>query len=153
MDVLCIIPPHIPSYFNAGHHLPVFQVAAYLRHHAKTASVMAIDAAALNSSWKEVCDILVQQPKLIALMNDFDGIDTFPRFIEYVKRLTPGSKIITFGRLGKQIPNFFKKLDIDAEEVLKTSETKWNFIPFSPVPAVGFNPPLRICKPFTTLVP
>ncbi len=25
-----------------------------------------------------------------------------------------------------------KKLDIDAEEVLKTSETKWNFIPFRP---------------------
>ena len=31
MKVLLLIPPYIPSYFNAGHHLPVFQVGAYSR--------------------------------------------------------------------------------------------------------------------------
>ena len=58
MDILCIIPPYIPSYFNAGHHLGVFQVAAYLRKNSKAAKVVAIDAAALNITWKEICDVL-----------------------------------------------------------------------------------------------
>ena len=35
MKILCLVPPYVPSYFNAGHHLPVFQVAAYLREKGK----------------------------------------------------------------------------------------------------------------------
>src|SRR3990167_2949955 len=58
--------------------------------------------------------MLVKKPKLIALMNDFDGIDTFHRFMVYVKKLTPNSKVITFGRLSNQIPKFFLKYNIDA---------------------------------------
>jgi radical SAM superfamily enzyme YgiQ (UPF0313 family) len=114
MDVLCIIPPHIPSYFNAGHHLAVFQVAAFLRRNTTESKVYALDAAALNITWKEICDLLVKKPKLIALMNDFDGIDTFQRFLTYVKKFTPASKIITFGRLSNQIPKFFLQYKIDA---------------------------------------
>ncbi|MDD9140044.1 MAG: hypothetical protein NQ127_03970 [Candidatus Cardinium sp.] len=59
MNILCIIPPYIPSYFNAGHHLPIFQVAAYLRHKTHH-TVDTVDAAALNFHWKDVCDLLIK---------------------------------------------------------------------------------------------
>lgn len=114
MDILCIIPPYIPSYFNAGHHLAVFQVAAYLRTKMPNLKIIAKDGAALNLTWKEICDLLIQNPRLIVLMNDFDGIDTFHRFLTYAKKLSPRSKIITFGRLSNQIPQFFLQYSLDA---------------------------------------
>ena len=47
MKILTIIPPHIPSYFNAGHHLPVFQVATYLRRNMPSDNVQALDCGLL----------------------------------------------------------------------------------------------------------
>jgi anaerobic magnesium-protoporphyrin IX monomethyl ester cyclase len=114
MNILCIIPPHIPSYFNAGHHLPLYYVATYLRKNIPDVKVTCIDAAALNYTWKEICDALVQPVDLIVLMNEFDGVDTFPRFMNYKKTFCPSAKVITFGRLSKQIPRFFLQFGIDA---------------------------------------
>ena len=57
MKILCIIPPHIPSYFNAGHHLPLYYVASYLRENITNISVECVDAAALNYTWKEICEL------------------------------------------------------------------------------------------------
>ncbi|MDZ4481525.1 B12-binding domain-containing radical SAM protein [Bacillus cereus] len=115
MNILIIWPPHVPSYFNAGHHLPVFQVGAYLRKLEKIKSVTCIDAGSLNYTWKDIGDLLVQNDfDLIAVMNDFDAIDEFKRFTKYIRTLTPKSKIMTFGRLSKQIPEFFERYDIDS---------------------------------------
>jgi hypothetical protein len=113
MKVLCIIPPVIPSYFNAGHHLPVFQVAAYLRGSGMGSDVTCIDAAAVHRTWKDVCDLLVRKFDVIAVMNDFDQVDTFRRFCDYARRLSPSSKLVTFGRLSKQIPGFFERFGFD----------------------------------------
>jgi len=115
LRILSIWPPHIPSYFNAGHHLPVFQVGAYLRTLSGVKEVKCVDAGALNVTWKDLGDLLLQEEyDLIAVMNDFDAIDDLKRFIKYVRKLSPKTKIITFGRLSKQVPDFFKKFDLDA---------------------------------------
>ncbi|KAA8672726.1 radical SAM protein [Pantoea dispersa] len=115
MNVLIIIPPYIPSYFNAGHHLPVFQTSAYLRKNVPDLTVKTVDAAALNVNWKHICELLTNTIfDVIFVMNDFDGIDTFPRFVHYCKKLSPQSKLVTFGRLSKQNPHIFEQFYFDA---------------------------------------
>ncbi|MET0403005.1 MAG: radical SAM protein [Cystobacter sp.] len=114
MRILCIIPPQIPSYFNAGHHLPVFSVSAYLRRIPGVEFVSCVDASALNSTWKEICDLLVQPFNVIAIMNDFDGIDGLARFVSYARTLAPQARLITFGRTSKQVPGFFERYGLDA---------------------------------------
>jgi len=113
MKVLVIIPPYIPSYFNAGHHLPIFQVGAYLRKNRLAHEVVCIDAAALNYTWKDVCDLLTHKFDVILALNDFDAIDGFERFIVYATRLQSQAKLGTFGRLSKQIPQFFFRFGLD----------------------------------------
>lgn len=115
MNILIIIPPYIPSYFNAGHHLPIFQVSAYLRKNIPNVSVKTLDAAALNVNWKSVCELLTNNLfDVIMAMNDFDGIDTFSRFVHYCRKLSPESKLVTFGRLSKQNPHVFKQFNFDS---------------------------------------
>lgn len=115
MHILVMWPLHVPSYFNAGHHLPVFQVANYLRKLEFVTSVKAVDAGALNLTWKDFCDLLQQNPvDVIAVMNDFDAVDSIERTLHYIKVLLPKAKIITFGRLSKQTPEFFCRFPIDA---------------------------------------
>jgi len=111
--VLCIIPPYIPSYFNAGHHLPVFSVANYLRS-KQDFNVRALDCAALNTNWKDICDVLIEGYEFIVVLNDFDAIDSFNRFTRYCREFSPNAKLITFGRLSNQIPRFFAQFDFDS---------------------------------------
>ena len=111
------MPPYVPSYFNAGHHLPLFQVGAYLRKHNHLDEVACVDAAALNLTWKEICDIFASRFDLIAIMNDFDGIDSFRRTVKYARTLSPGARLLTFGRLSKQIPMFFERYGFDGIHV------------------------------------
>lgn len=113
MKILCIVPPYIPSYFNAGHHLPAFQVAAYLRNKTN-ALVTAHDFGALNATWRDVCELLVQRFDLIAMLNDFDAVDGFGRFVDYARAISPHSRLVTFGRGSRQIPNFFARYEFDA---------------------------------------
>ena len=112
MRILCIIPPYIPSYFNAGHHLGIFQVAAYLRKRYAY-EVDCIDAAALNYSWRDICSVLMRGYDVIAVMNDFDGTDTFARFMQYTSELCPAARTVTFGRLSKALPGYFKRYAFD----------------------------------------
>lgn len=115
MNILTIIPPIVPSYFNAGHHLPVFQVATYLRRNLPSDTVKAIDCAVLNTNWKNICELLVNEDfDVIVAMNDFDGIDTFERFAHYCRKLSPRSRLITFGRMSKQNPRIFRRYGFDA---------------------------------------
>jgi anaerobic magnesium-protoporphyrin IX monomethyl ester cyclase len=114
MEILCIIPPYVPSYFNAGHHLPIFQVGAYLRENIANCNVTCIDAGVLNYSWRDICAILIRQYDLIVVLNDFDTIDNLRRFLKYVKELSPKSKTLTCGRLSAKVPSFFKRIGFDA---------------------------------------
>jgi radical SAM superfamily enzyme YgiQ (UPF0313 family) len=113
-NILVMNSPYVPSYFNAGHHLPIFEVGQYLRSKCKNTSVTCIDAGALTYTWKEIGDYLYQnQYQMIAIMLDFDSADNFERLLHYIEELSPASKLVVYGRLCKQIPDFFKKYDID----------------------------------------
>lgn len=114
LRILVLWPPQVPSYFNAGHHLTVFNVAGHLRSVFPSADVRAVDAAALNVTWKGLGDILVTQPDLIALANDFDSVDGLRRTVHYARELAPGATIATFGRLSASLPEFFQKFNVDA---------------------------------------
>lgn len=112
MKVLCIIPPYVPSYFNAGHHLPIFQVSAYLRTYTKV-EVTAIDCAALNASWRDICRLLARRFDAILMLNDYDAIDGFSRFVQYAREISPISKLATFGRASRDVPAFFDRFGLD----------------------------------------
>lgn len=113
MRVLVTWPPQIPSYFNAGHHLPVFSVAAYLR--ARGHQVDALDAGALNCSWKEFGDQLYQgHYDAVVLVNEFDAVEGVRRAGDYCRQLAPDALLVTVGRLSYQNPGYFRRLDIDA---------------------------------------
>jgi radical SAM superfamily enzyme YgiQ (UPF0313 family) len=112
MKVLCIIPPYVPSYFNSGHHLPVFQVAAYLRR-STTADVTAIDCAALNATWRDICRLLARRFDAILMLNDYDAIDGFGRFVQYAREISPASRLATFGRASRDVPAFFDRFGLD----------------------------------------
>lgn len=112
MRILSLWPPQVPSYFNAGHHLPVFLNAAYLRSCGH--DVTAIDAGALNMDWKRFADTVYQgRFDLVVIVNDFDNTDDVDRTIRYVRRLTPAAKVVTAGRLSIQAPEAFSATDVD----------------------------------------
>ena len=110
--ILITTPLCVPSYFNAGHRLPIYVVAAYLRKQGY--DVVALDIASLNTTWKDFVDLLVNnQFEFIAILNDFDLIEGFSRFINYVREFSPNTKIITYGRLSSIKPNLFHSYGID----------------------------------------
>lgn len=112
--VLCIIPPQVISYFNAGHHLVVYQVAEYISRLVGKENVMAVDSSVYGHTWRDCCRILGNQFDIVVLVNDIDGVDTFERFVSYAKRISPLAKIITVGRLSAMNPDAFKDARIDA---------------------------------------
>ncbi|MGK5627804.1 B12-binding domain-containing radical SAM protein [Streptomyces sp. URMC 123] len=113
MKILVCWPPHVPSYFNAGHHLPVFSVSAYLRSLGH--EVDAVDGGALNQSWKEFADRLFQGDyDLVVLVNDFDVVEGVRRAADYARALLPDAAVMTVGRLSHQNPGFFERLELDA---------------------------------------
>jgi len=115
MKVLVIWPPHVPSYFNAGHHTPLYMMAGHLRRQPSVEQVDVRDAGVLNTHWKAIGDLLYQgQYDVIAMMNDFDAVDGFDRFTAYARELSPNSRLITFGRLSSMNPGFFQRYGLDA---------------------------------------
>lgn len=115
MRVLAIWPPHVPSYFNAGHHTPLYMTAGYLRRQPEVESVTVVEAGLLNMNWKAVGDLLHQgRHDVIAIMNDIDAVDGIERFLRYARALSPSSRLITFGRLSSMLPGCFTGLDLDA---------------------------------------
>ncbi|MEU2714212.1 radical SAM protein [Streptomyces sp. NPDC007205] len=113
--ILVIWPPQVLSYFNAGHHLALYQVAGHLRAIYPGAQVTTIDASVERLTWKDLGNKLFQERyDVIAVMNEFDGIDGFRRFVAYAKALNPNTSIVTFGRLSGVNPRYFERFDIDA---------------------------------------
>lgn len=114
MKVCVIKPPAVPSYVNAGHNLPLFLVASYLRNKCGH-KVTAVDGSVLSRTWKEICDLLTKEKfDLVAIHNDFDAVDGMNRLVRYTRVLSPKSKIITFGRLSHQASHVFRQIDLDA---------------------------------------
>ncbi|MFJ9378728.1 B12-binding domain-containing radical SAM protein [Streptomyces sp. NPDC101455] len=115
MKILVIWPPHVPSYFNAGHHTPAFMTAGHLRRDPRVTRVDVCDAGALNMNWKAVGDLLFQGDyDVIAVMNDFDAVDGLERFVTYARELSPRCRLVTFGRLSSMNPGYFERYDLDA---------------------------------------
>jgi len=115
MRVLVAWPPHVPSYFNAGHHLAVYTTAAHLRTLAAAPDVQTNEYGLLNVSWKEIGEDLYQfSPDVLIIVNDFDTVDNLDRFIEYSRTLCPNVRIITAGRLSTEAPAPFRQYDLDA---------------------------------------
>ena len=113
MNVLVCWPPHIPSYFNAGHHLPVFSISAYLRQLGYC--VDAWDIGVLNCTWKEFGSRIYQgNYELVILVNDYDVVEGLRRAADYVRGLSLKATIMTVGRLSYQNPVFFHQFDLDA---------------------------------------
>ncbi|MBC8954512.1 radical SAM protein [Xenorhabdus sp. PB62.4] len=113
MRILLLIPPYIPSYFNAGHHLPLFQVATYIRERNPSWQVTALDGGALNLTWHDLAKELAKGYDFVGLFNDFDAVDNFNRTTLYCREILPQVKMFTFGRLSKQIPDWFKQFDFE----------------------------------------
>src|ERR1041385_5904446 len=113
--ILVLRPPEIPTYFNAGHHLPVFTVSAYLRQQlGPAATVDALDMGALNVTWRELADRLWDgRYDVIACMNDLGEVPVLDEFVVRARALRPNAKIVTFGRLSAQVPGFFQRYDLD----------------------------------------
>src|SRR4051794_7473516 len=107
--VLVVWPPQVLSYFNAGHHLALYQVADHLRRHLKDVDVVrTFDGSVESCTWKDVGDELFQaQYDAIAVMNDFDGVAGLSPFLKYARQLCPSSRIVTFGRLSSLKPELF----------------------------------------------
>jgi anaerobic magnesium-protoporphyrin IX monomethyl ester cyclase len=115
MRVLVCWPPHVPTYFNAGHRLPLFTVAAYLRRQAVVSEVITLDAGALNATWKEIADLLLTGGfDLVAVMNEFGVAEPVRRLAQYGRQLSPASRLITFGRLSTEVPDLFRRHGLDA---------------------------------------
>jgi len=118
MRILVVWPPHVPSYFNAGHHLPVFTVAAYLRERFPEDEVDALDAGALNVTWKDFGRLLWERRfDAVVVWNEYDVVEGVRRAVDYVRALLPGAATATIGRLSYEAPDYFLTLPFDAVAV------------------------------------
>jgi anaerobic magnesium-protoporphyrin IX monomethyl ester cyclase len=79
--ILVVWPPHVPGYFNAGHHTPLFEVAAHLRRRPGVGHVDALDGGALNINWKDLGATLHQGHYDVIAMMNYDAVDGFERFL------------------------------------------------------------------------
>ncbi|WP_432168646.1 B12-binding domain-containing radical SAM protein [Streptomyces sp. bgisy031] len=113
--VLVVRPPQVLSYFNAGHHLALYQVAGHLRRAVSDAVVTVIDASVTAMTWKDMADELFRgQYDFIAVMNDLDGVDGLARFLHYAASLLPDARTVTFGRLSSLHAELLDRYDLDA---------------------------------------
>lgn len=59
-------------------------------------------------------DLLMEQPDILAVANDFDSTGSLERITYYARTLAPEVRIVTFGRLSAHLPEFFRRFDLDA---------------------------------------
>lgn len=115
MRMLVLRPPQILSYFNAGHHLALYQVTDYLRRAVPSATTDVLDATMGLVTWKDFSDLMLEgQFAFVFLQVDMDGVDNLDRTIAYIRELSPGTRIVAFGRLCGISPDFVARWDFDA---------------------------------------
>jgi radical SAM superfamily enzyme YgiQ (UPF0313 family) len=149
MRLLVVRPPVVPNYFNAGHHLPIFSVSAYLRRHlGARATVDALDAAALNVTWKELADRLwAGAYDVVACMNDLGDAEAVAELVARARALRPETRLVTFGRLSARVPGHLERHDLDGIVVSGDYEpgvlafARWSLDPARPTPGVAVRPP------------
>lgn len=114
MKVLVMWPPNIPTYFNAGHHNTLWETSNYLRKLSCVSELRTVDAGVLNWTWAAVARELIREPDVLAIHNEFDTIQGIKTLIAYCREISPGTRIITFGRASSSIPGFFQRYGLDA---------------------------------------
>ena len=114
MKILVVWPPSVPTYFNAGHHLALWETAAYLRKQPGVDRVDVVDGGALDLTWERMARELVGNYDVVAIQNEFDTAPALAMFVGYCRELAPASHILTFGRASQQLPAFFHRYDLDA---------------------------------------
>ncbi|MGO9482142.1 MAG: B12-binding domain-containing radical SAM protein [Candidatus Kryptoniota bacterium] len=77
-------------------------------------NVDAVDTGVLNFTWMHVFRLLSNEYDVIAVVNDFDSILVLRQFVCYARKISPASKIVTFGTASLTIPQFFVRYDVDA---------------------------------------
>ena len=113
--VLVLFPLQVPTYFNAGHHLALYQVAGYLNGRPDIGRVEVVDGAVGQATWKDLAQLLVTGDfDVVAVMNDLEGLDGTERTLAYIRRLAPGAHAVSFGRMTGTIPAVMKGFDFDA---------------------------------------
>lgn len=115
MKNLVLRPPQVLSYFNAGHHIPLYQVAAHLRRTWRDRATETVDGTMGSFTWKDLADLLYQnQYRFIFMQIDLDGTDGVERCLRYIRELSPSTEVIAFGRLSGLNPNYVARFDLDA---------------------------------------
>jgi len=114
MRIMIVWPPSVPTYFNAGYHLPLWEVAGYLRQQRFVSKVSVIDGGLLNVTWAYMAKRLMEKPDILAILNEFDNVAGLKFLVSYARTLTPSTSIITFGRASANTPGFFERYDVDA---------------------------------------
>jgi Radical SAM superfamily len=110
MKVMAIWPPHIPTYFNAGHRMFLFSTVAYLRRLPEVKEVDVFDAGVLNRTWTDVARRLhAAQPDVILIGNEIGEVSGLGRFIQEARRLCARARLITAGRLSSILPEYFTR--------------------------------------------
>lgn len=113
--ILVLWPLQVPAYFNAGHHLALYQVAGHLRRQFPGSDVHVIDGSVERLTWRDLSARLHHgRFSYVAIMNDLDGIDGTSRSIAYVRELCPNAQVVSFGRLSSLRPSLMESFDVDA---------------------------------------
>jgi anaerobic magnesium-protoporphyrin IX monomethyl ester cyclase len=112
---LVMWPLQIPTYFNAGHHLALYQVSGHLKKTTAVTDVHVIDGAVEQVSWKDlVLQLVKHEYQLVAVQCDLEGIEGTERSLSYLREFCPQAKIVAFGRMASMVPHTLRGFDFDA---------------------------------------
>lgn len=112
---LTMWPLQVPTYFNAGHHLALYQVAGHLRRTFDAQEVHVLDGAVEQLTWKDLVVRLVRNEyEFVAIQSDLEGLEGTERTISYIREFRPRAKIVSFGRMTSTVPRTLRGFDLDA---------------------------------------
>lgn len=112
---LVLWPLQVPTYFNAGHHLALYQVAGHLRRFEPTREVHVLDGAVEQLTWKDLVVRLVRNDyEFVAIQCDLEGLEGTERTIACIREIRPQARIVSFGRMTGMVPHVLREFDFDA---------------------------------------
>ena len=114
MNILLLSSITIPSYFNAGHHIRIFECSKYIQNKYPEHNCHCLDVSILNTTWMDLGRELYKKYDVIFIYCDFDSVDNFRRLLKYIREISPKVKIAVFGRLVSLVKSFFEKFELDA---------------------------------------
>jgi anaerobic magnesium-protoporphyrin IX monomethyl ester cyclase len=112
---LVLWPLQVPTYFNAGHHLALYQVAGHLRRSEPEREVDVLDGAVEQLTWKDLVVRLVRNDyEFVAIQCDLEGLEGTERTIACIREIRPQARIVSFGRTAGMVPHVLRGFDFDA---------------------------------------